>query len=418
LEGLPASPGAAFGRVKIIHNPNELNKIEKGDILVAEMTNPDYVPAMERAAAIVTDEGGFTAHAAIVSRELGIPAVVGTEKATSLLKDGQMITVDGTGGKIYEGQLEIKHEEETIEVGDQPETITKIKVIADLPDHLDHAAKYNPDGVGLVRIEFMIVKGGVHPAKYIKDGREEEYIDLLVDGISKIGERFSGKPVWVRTSDLRSDEYRQLDGGNDEPDEDNPMLGFHGIRRSLVDDGILRAEFKAIKRIHEMGLKNVGIMLPFVISVDEVKRSKVIMREVGLEPLADVDFGVMIETPASVQIIDLLCDEGISFISFGTNDLTQTTLGVDRNNSKLSDLYDEMHPAVLREIEHVVKVCKEKGVETSICGQAGSNPEMAKFLVKVGIDSISPNADAVAKIRNLVAQEEKKLLLEAARQKL
>ena len=412
LEGLAASPGVASGKVRLIFDVSKLDKIQKGDILVTKMTNPDFVPAMERASAIVTDEGGNTSHAAIVSRELGIPAVVGTDKATLVLDDGQLITVDGSSGKVYEGEIKIKHEEEKYEY---IETITKIKTITDLPESVDRALKVQPDGIGLVRIEFMIVNGKIHPAKYIKDGREEDYINLLVDNLEKIVEPFKNKPVWIRTSDIRTDEYRDLEGGEDEPTEANPMIGLHGIRRALVQPDILKAEFKAIKILHDKGLKNVGIMLPFLISLEELQKSKAILREIGLEPVKDIDFGIMIETPASVWIIEDLCKDGISFISFGTNDLTQTTLGVDRNNEHIQNLYNEMHPAVLREIRYAIDICKKYNVLTSICGQAGSNPEMAEFLVKCGIDSISVNVDAITKIRKTVAQAEKKLLLDHIR---
>ena len=421
LSGLGASPGGAIGHVKIVNNVHDLSKVEKGDILVALMTNPDYVPAMERAGAIVTSEGGITAHASIVSRELGIPCVVGTERATEVLHDGDLITVDGTHGKVYAGAVEVEQpKQEQIQNINQVmmsdfETVTKVKAIADLPHMAERVAKTNPDGIGLVRIEFMIAANGVHPAKYIKDGREEDYIKLLVDNLSSMASHFEGKPIWVRTSDIRTDEYRELLGGEDEPHEANPMIGWHGIRRGLDDVGILKAEFTAIKRLHEKGFSNVGIMVPFVVSLDELKKSKEVCRSIGLEPLRDVEFGVMVETPAAVWIIDDLCKDGISFISFGTNDLTQTTLGVDRGNERLQKLYDEMHPAVLRSIEHVVRVCQKYGVKTSICGQAGSREDMAAFLVKLGIDSISANMDAVQKIRQTVAREEKKLILSIVR---
>ena len=417
LEGLAASPGIASGPVKIVHEIKDLYKIKQGDILVTKMTNPDFVVAMEKASAIVTDQGGSTSHAAIVSRELQIPCVVGTEKATEILNENDIITVDGTNGKVYRGKIEIKHEEEkqVSYTRGEIETTAEIKVISDLPGHAERAAMTGADGVGLVRLEFMIAEGGVHPAKYIRDNREEEYIELLVKGISGIAKAFSGKPVWVRTSDIRTDEYRNLEGGDEEPTETDPMIGWHGIRRGLDEIGILKAEFEAIKRVHDMGYSNVGIMLPFLINVDELIKSKDIMREVGLEPLKDIEFGVMIETPASCWIIDELCKEGISFISFGTNDLTQLTLGIDRNNERIQKLFSELHPAVLGEIKKVVKTCQKYNVKTSICGQAGSNTKMAEFLVSIGIDSISANPDAVQLIRQVVAKAEKKLILKAAR---
>jgi len=404
LKGFVASPGIATGTVKIIHEIEELEKIKKGDILVTKMTTPDMVPAMEKSAGIITDEGGITCHAAIVSREMQIPCIVGTGNATEVLHENEIVTINATHGEVYLGKVEMQEEKE--EEITSVETKTSIKIVIDIPNFAEKAAATGADGVGLVRSEIIIATGGIHPSEYIRQGRVEDYIKLLEDGIGKIAEAFKGKPVWVRTSDMRTDEYRNLEGGEKEPHEDNPMMGWHAIRRVLDEPEILKAEFRAIKNLHEKGLKNVGIMLPFIIRAREVRAAKKIAEEVGLD-LKNMDFGVMIETPASCWIIEEIAAEGISFVSFGTNDLTQLTLGIDRNNEKIAPLYDEMHPSVLREIEHVIKVCKKNKIKTSICGQAGSRPEMAAFLVKNGIDSISAAPDAVNKIRKIVAEVEK-----------
>jgi len=414
LKGLGASPGVSFGKVVIIKDFSELSKVQKGDVLVTNMTNPDMVPAMQKAAGIVTNEGGIACHAAIVSREMGVPCVVGTVKATHLLKEGDIITVNGTTGEVYKGKLEAEvkaaaEKAEEVLTGEQLPTKIQIKVIMDLPEFAERAAKTLPDGVGLLRLEGIIASGQIHPAKYLADKNLDAYTKLLADGIIKIAEKFPNKPIWVRNSDIRTDEYSNLKGGELEPKEPNPMIGWHGIRRLLDQPDLLKAEFKAIKLVHEKGFRKVGIMLPFVISVDEVKMAKTLLREVGLEPQEDVEFGVMIETPASVWIIEDLCREGIDFISFGTNDLTQVTLGVDRNNERIQKIYDAMHPAVLAEIEYVINVCKVNNVQTSICGQAGSDAKMAEFLVRKGINSISANSDAVNAIRKLVYETEKKL---------
>ena len=294
-------------------------------------------------------------------------------------------------------------------------SFSRIPQIMDLPDLAEKAATLGADGVGLVRLEIMIANGGVHPAEYIRQGKDKDYVNLLLEGIRKIAKAFQHKPVWVRCSDIRTDEYRNLQGGEKEPQETDPMIGWHAIRRLLDEPRILKAEFQAIKDLHDEGYDNVGIMLPFVIRVNEVQKAKEIMRGLGLEPCKEIDFGVMVETPASCWIIEELCREGISFVSFGTNDLTQLTLGIDRNNSHIAKLFDEMHPAVLGEIAKVIKVCRKYHVTTSICGQAGSRPEMAEFLVHQGVDSISANADAVNEIRRVVAKTERKLLLDAER---
>ncbi|MEM2772422.1 MAG: phosphoenolpyruvate synthase [Candidatus Pacearchaeota archaeon] len=408
IKGFGASPGIGVGKVKIIKSLDELKKIEKGDVLVTKMTNPDMVPVMLKSSAIITDEGGLTCHAAIVSRELGIPCVVGTRNATSVLIDNMIVTVDGSSGNVYEGDLREKIKEEIKEYK-KIETKVKIKVNCDLPIVAEKAAKFQPDGIGLVRIEFMIVNKGKHPAEYIREGKSNEYTKLLVENLEEIAKYFKNKPIWVRTSDLRTDEYRNLIGGEKEPIEANPMLGWHGIRRSLDEPDILKAEFKAIKILHEKGYKNIGIMLPFVISVDEIKKAKEIMREIGLEPIKDIDFGVMIETPAACWIIEDICKEGINFISFGTNDLTQLTLGIDRNNEIIAKIFDETNPAMLKEIEHVIEICKKYKVETSICGQAASNEKMVEFLIKKGIDSLSVNIDAIERIREFVSKIENQI---------
>lgn len=416
VQGLSASPGVGSGTVKIVHGIEDLGKVLKGDVLVTKMTNPDMVPTMQRASAIVTDAGGSTCHAAIVSREMGIPCIVGTENATKQLSENEVVTVDATSGKVYKGKISIQKEKEAYEMEQAPiETVTGIKVIMDLPDFAEKAAKTGADGVGLLRCEFMILKHKEHPYYMITTGRREELVQELTQDITKIASAFNGKPVWYRTLDAPTDEFRHLEGGEDEPEEDNPMMGWRSIRRSLDQPELLLAEFEAIKRVHDAGLTNVGVMLPLVTHVEQISKAKEYLKEVGLEPMENIEFGVMVETPASVQIIEEICQEGVDFISFGTNDLTQFTLACDRNSAKVQKWYSEKHPAVLRQIKYVVDVCKKHNVETSICGQAGSDPEMAEFLVKIGIDSISANPDAVKKIRYTVAKAEKKLLLSVAR---
>ncbi len=401
FSGLGASPGVSSGAVRIIYDLGELAKVQKGDVLVTKMTNPDMVVAMQRSAAIITDEGGITSHAAIVSREMGIPAVVGTKVATEKLHDGQIVTVDGYTGRIIEGKgvekkVEIKKILHTNKI--------KIKTIVDLPDYAERAAESGVKGVGLVRLEGIIATSGKHPAWFVKKNKMDEYISLLHNGLKKILKPFD--EIWVRSSDIRSDEYRNLEGAP-QTEEMNPMLGDHGIRFSLKNIDILEAEFKAIKELaDEHHNKKIGVMVPQVISVKELKETKKIAEAVGFPD--NVKIGVMIETPAAVQIIEDLCEEGIDFVSFGTNDLTQYTLAIDRNNENVQDLYDEMNPAVLNSIAHVLKVCKKYGVETSICGQAGSKPEMAKFLVEHGIDSISVNADAAYEVSKVIIEGENK----------
>ncbi|MEK6958815.1 MAG: phosphoenolpyruvate synthase [archaeon] len=467
LKGLPASPGVITGIVKVVPSIDDITKINTGDLLVTKMTSPSWVPIMKKASGIITDEGGRTCHAAIVSRELGIPCVVGTEIATKTLIDGQKVTIDGFNGIVYEGEVNIaekKHERrvitpkeiDTIEKAVKAEIKThisskqteekaksivneyggikfkemsqeerkkeekeilsllkdlsiKVKVNVALIDAAESAAKTNADGVGLLRAEHMITNSGMHPAEYIRQNKEKELKDVVKAGIKIVAEKFPGKPVWFRTFDARSDEYKELKGGDKEPKEDNPMLGWHGIRRDLDEPKLFKAQILAIKELYEEGITNVGIMLPFVQNIEEVYGAKKLAKEVGLQK--EVDFGVMVETPAAVWIIDELIPH-IKFISFGTNDLTQLTLGLDRNNGIVQKWFNELHPAILRQLEYVIKKCKAAGVRTSICGQAASNPEMVTKLVWMGIDSVSANIDAVEEIRKVVMIEEKKKILE------
>jgi pyruvate,water dikinase len=414
LKGLGVSPGIATGKVKIVHGLEDIAKVEKGDILVTEMTSPDIVPTMSKSAAIITDLGSSTCHAAIVSREMGIPCIVATQTATKYLHDGQLITVDAYHGLIYPGVIEVKKPTEA-EVPVEAKTATQLKVNLAFPEGVEKIAP-RVDGVGLLRIEHMITKSGVHPAKLIKEGKKEEYIQILLNGIGPIAKTFYPKPVWVRSLDARSDEFRNLRGGEEEPQEPNPMLGWHGIRRSLDEPEILEAEFEAIKRLHEEGFDNVHIMLPFIISVEEFKKAKEIAEQIGLPK--SVKLGIMVEVPSAALTIEDFCKEGIDFASIGSNDLTQTTLGVDRNNAKISSLFDETHPAMLKLMEDVIKTCNRYKIESSICGELPSNkPEVVKFLIKCGITSISVNVDAIEKVRKAIFQAERELLSELIKER-
>jgi len=392
-EGSPASPGVASGIVRIIHSMSDLNKIKEGDILVTTMTNPDMVVSMQKAAAIVTSEGGVTAHAAIVSREMGIPAIVGAQDALDVLQEGMEITVDGSNGRVYAGIVENKK----IEILPIVKTKTKIKVLVDLPKFAERAAKTKADGVGLVRLEGLIAISGKHPLAYEKENNLDEYKEMLKKGLLEIANKFIGKPIWVRTSDIRSDEYSHLKGAPKEI-EKNPMLGDHGIRFSLKHPKILKAELQAIKELSDKNHK-FGVMFPQIISIDEIKKAKEIFKELKMD---NVQFGIMIETPAASILIKDICEEKIDFISFGTNDLTQYTLAIDRGNENVQDIYNEMNLSVLKQITRVIRECKKHGVETSICGQAGSKKEMVEFLVKHGIDSISVNADVAKEISEFI----------------
>lgn len=417
LSGMGSSPGIATGTVKIVRNLSDLAKIQKGDVLVTKMTSPDMVVAMGRSVAIVTDEGGMTAHASIVGREMGLPVIVGTREATQKLQDGQTVTVDAYSGKVYEGAVSIQKPIEQVYATQAGETaefmVTSLKVNMVFAERAEEIAK-KVDGVGLLRIEHMIAKHGIHPAKLIREGRSEEYIQLLMEGIRPIAKAFNPKPVWVRTLDARSDEFRNLQGGEKEEQEANPMLGWHGIRRSLDEPELLKAELTAIKRLHEEGMTNILIMFPFIISVEEFRKAKQIGNEVGFSG----KYGIMVETPAAALTIEDFCKEGIVFASFGSNDMTQLTLGIDRGNTRIQNLYLERHPAMKEIFKHVIQVCGKYNVESSICGEGPSNDqELVEFLVETGIDSISVNMDAIEKVKSTIVKTERKLLISAMRKR-
>ena len=420
VRGLGASPGMASGSVKIVLDIDELDKIKDGDIMVTTMTTPDMVPAMRRASGIVTDEGGVTCHASIISRELGIPCVVGTGNATATLKENSGVTLDGKKGLVFEGISETKTEEVATVVGAAAPiiTVTEVKANVSMPEAAEKAAATGADGVGLLRTEHLMLTSGIHPGKFIADGNEDELIDTIADNVMIVADAFYPKPVWYRTLDAPTDEFITLEGGENEPREHNPMLGWRGIRRELDQPEILKCEFKAIKKLHEKGYTNIGIMIPLSQSPEELKQAKALCSEIGFEPHKDVEFGMMVEIPAAAIMIDEYIKVGIDFVSLGTNDLTQYTLAVDRNNEFVAKHYSEEHPAVMKLIERTIRKCAEAGVKCSICGQAGSVPHIVEKLVEFGITSVSSNTDAIADVRKTVARAEQKIILDAARKRM
>ena len=420
VKGLGASPGIGTGPVKIVLDIDELHKINEGDVMVTSMTTPDMVPAMRKSSGIITDEGGVTCHASIISRELGIPCVVGTGNATSTLKDNQGVTLDGKKGLVFEGITEVKEEGpvaggSTATAAAPIITVTEVKANVSMPEAAERAAATGADGVGLLRTEHMMLTSGIHPGKFIAEGREDELVDTLVKNVQIVADAFYPKPVWYRTLDAPTDEFITLEGGENEPIEHNPMLGWRGIRRELDQPEILKCEFKAIKKLHEKGYTNIGIMIPLSQNPEELRQAKALCSSIGFEPHKDVEFGMMVEIPAAALTLDDYIDIGIDFVSLGTNDLTQYTLAVDRNNEFVAKHYSEEHPAVMKLIEMTVKKCAERGVKCSICGQAGSVPRIVEKLVGFGITSVSSNTDAIADVRKTVARAEKKIILDAAR---
>ena len=412
LSGIPASPGTATGIVKITHHASGIDKIREGDVLVAEMTTPDFVPAMKRAVAIVTDRGGRTCHAAIVSRELGVPCIVGTGEATSVLKDGQLITVDGSQGKVYEGRVVRKTVAvPDLEVAGEPvKTITKVYVNLADPDLAERVAARNVDGVGLLRAEFMIANIGEHPRYMLSQKRGQEFVDKLAQGLEIFARAFDPRPVVYRTTDFKTNEYRNLKGGEQyEEVEENPMIGYRGCSRYVKELDLFKLELEAVKKVRE-SFVNLWVMIPFVRTVKELAQTKAILESEGLVQSPDFKLWMMVEVPSNIILLDKFIDVGIDGISIGSNDLTQLTLGIDRDSPKLAEGFDERDEAVMWSLESAIKTARRRGVTSSICGQAPSvYPELTAKLVEWGITSVSASPDVIEQTRATIAEVEKRL---------
>jgi len=420
--------GYGVGKAVIVLNPEDAHKLmKKGDILVTDMTDPDFVPFMKMASAIVTDKGGITSHAAIVSRELNIPCVVGTEIGTQIMKTGVEYTVDSRNGVIYEGILQnavapvasINGGAVTATAEYAPVTATKIYMNLGTPEMIEQYKHLPFEGIGLMRTEFIMASAiGQHPMLFVENKEEQKFIDIFAENVALVARAIQPRPVVVRLSDFKTNEYRGLKGGEKyEINEENPMLGWRGCSRYISKWYIdaFRLECRAIKKCRaEWGLKNVYVMLPMVRTLWEAKKVLEIMKEEGLERSKDFKIWFMAETPA----IAIMADEFSKLVdgfSIGSNDMTQGVLMIDRDSERLGQMgyFDERDPAVKRLIAHLIRVAHENGCTVSICGEGPSNlPDFTEFLVRAGIDSISVNNDAVIQTRKNVAQIEQKIILE------
>jgi pyruvate,water dikinase len=420
--------GYGAGTAKVVFTLDEANnQMKKGDVLVTGMTDPDFVPFMKMASAIVTDKGGVTSHAAIVSRELNIPCIVGTENGTQVLKTGQEYTVDSRNGVVYEGIIQQatqptgngQNGATVVTAASAPVTATKIYMNLGTPEMIEQYKNLPFEGIGLMRTEFVLAsKIGEHPMLFVETGRSQEFVDKFAEAIAIVARAIQPKPVVVRLSDFKTNEYRNLKGGDKyEIVEENPMLGWRGCSRYISKwyDKAFRLECQAIKKCRtEWSLKNVYVMLPMVRTVWEAKAVLQIMKEEGLERNSDFKIWFMAETPS----IAIMADEFSKLVdgySIGSNDMTQGVLMIDRDSERLGQMgyFDERNPAVKRIIAHLIRVAHENGCTVSICGEGPSNyPEFAEFLVRAGIDSISVNNDAVETTRRNVAAVEQKIILE------
>ncbi len=414
LIGDPASPGVAKGKVKIISSAKEIGKVKKGDLLVTTMTNPDFVPAMRLVNGIITDKGGRTSHAAIVSRELGIPCVVGARIATKKLKNGQIVALDGESGEIFNPKnIKTIKTKKIKKIGKNIKTATKIYVNLGEPSLAKTIAKKNVDGVGLLRAEFMIAQIGIHPQKLIRENKQEFFIDKLAKDIAKFCKPFGSRPVVYRATDFKTNEYRNLEGGAPfEPKEENPLIGFRGAIRYISSPEVFSLELEAIKRVrNKMGLKNLWLMIPFIRTPKELLQVKRIVASVGLVRSPSFKLWMMVEIPSNIIILKDFIDVGIDGISIGSNDLTMLILGLDRDNNEIAFQFDERNKAVLWSLKRAIKTASKYGITSSICGQAPSSfPDLTEKLVRWGITSISVNPDVIDSSRETVAWAEKRVL--------
>jgi len=403
LRGIGTGSYVGVGHVKKIEKDEDLLNLKGGEIVVLSRASRDMLTHLHRAGGVVTDYGGLTSHVAIVLREMKVPCVVGTGEGTKKLKEGIIVTVDGRTGNIYRGFIE---REGTSDSHELYHPATLIKVNLNIPEIAYKVASCS-DGVGSIRIENSIIRTGKHPQVLLEEGRLS---NVIANSVRQIADAFHPKPVWFRTFDIPTDELKRLKGGNIEPDEANPLLGLRGIHKDLQTPEILKAEFEALSKLIDGGYDNLGVKIPFLRDVSEYRETKNIMCEVGLRPHRDLPVGASIETPSSVFSLDEFIKEGMDFVTLGMSDMAMCSLAVDRRGVNVAKHFNLTHPSVLRMIEIVIEKCNQNGIESCICGHAGSDPAIVRWLVEKGISSISTNPDQILKIRKVVDVAEKTII--------
>ncbi len=403
VKGIGTGPYVGVGHVKKIDNDEDLLKLKGGEIIVLSTASRDMVSYLYQAGGVVTDYGGLTSHVAIVLREMKVPCVVGTGNGTQKIKEGSIVTVDGRTGNIYHGFMEREGKSDTSEVY---YPATSIKVNLNVPEVAWKVAPW-ADGVGSIRIENSIIRTGKHPQVLLEEGKLSK---VIADSVRLIADAFHPKPVWFRTFDIPTDELKRLEGGKIEPDESNPLLGLRGIHKDLKNPEILKAEFEAISKLMDEGYDNLGVKIPLVRDVSEYREAKGIMRQVGIKPHRDLPVGASIETPSAVFTLDEFIMAGMDFVTLGMSDMAMCSMAVDRRGVKVAKHFNLTHKSVLKMIKMVIEKCNQQGIESCICGHAGSDPDIVSWLVENGISSISTNPDQILKIRKVVGIAEKTVI--------
>ncbi len=404
IRGIGTNPYIGVGKVKKIETVEDLLKLDGGEIVVVSKASRDMISHLQKAGGVITDYGGITSHVAIVLREFGIPCVVGTDNATLVLEEDEIVTIDGKTGNIYQGFMELEKEKEFLEIFNPA---TRMKVNLNVPEIARRVAPY-ADGVGSLRIENMIIRTGKHPQVLLDEGKLTE---VLTDGVREIVDAFYPKSVFFRTFDIPTDELKHLQGGEIEPFEHNPLLGSRGITKDLNNLPILEAQFNAVKNLLDEGYSNLALKIPYVRDISQYVASKKILKKCGVRPHRDLKVGVSVETPSVVFTFDEFLKEGLDFITIGMSDLTMCSLAVDRRGVKVSQHFQITHPAVTAMVKMVIDQCNQADIESCITGYAASDPKIVRNLVHWGISSISTNPDQILNMRKLVNVAENELLL-------
>ncbi len=401
LRGIGVSPAVGSGRVKII-SPDGVPEVDPNTVIVAERITNELAVHLRRAAAVVTDEGGATSHGANILREFGVSCVLATGNATEKLKEDQIVTVDGLRGVVYEGDLAVK----VSQISAVPKTRTEVFVSVLIPEKARYVAKF-ADGVSSLRDDYFMFESGIHPIKMINEGMGIYLEDNITNGIIQTINMFGGKPIWYKTMDAPTDEFRRLKGSED-PEERNPLFGWRGIGRELEEKDMLELELRAIRRALERRGGNLGIKLPFIRFVSELRDTKEVMRKTGIRPHEDIKVGISVENPATVFTLKDFISEGIDFISVGLSDLTMCALALDRESQKVARSFRPDHPAVLQLLDEVASVAKENGIFTCVTGESARHPDVLPHIISMGFNAIGVTLSFFAEIKREVARIEDK----------